>query len=422
MNLPKDTEYILTENLKQIREAYEGHDPDMSKPLERITYAQSCIITAFVDILVENKNEKEAMNLTDDQIQELDSQIITGEEAIRILPGTGIEKTITEVVFNATARMSDILAGEPVEGSDNTPDTSVVPPEFIKVSNAPAQGFHWGGLLKKQEQKTPIPQDNVPDTPTMAKIRNTLSRTGIFTLECHNGQTGAGSAVVDRININELKGCVVIRDMLLELARKKDEKKPEQKKPPRYFFDLETFKIIRPGECARLSADEDIQWDRYLEVTEADLPYLRKPEGDWEFRKVEKGDSFYHEVQDMEDYIIAATAVFDNECYQNFLQGYRWCRPVGKEEDTRLSFEELKQRLHIAARTGFALDELKRAFKKEEDTPRMQKIRDTLYHSGRLELVCSNGKTVVDTININSLRGCVAIKDLLLSLAKELDS
>jgi hypothetical protein len=67
----------------------------------------------------------------------------------------------------------------------------------------------------------------------------------------------------------------------------------------------------------------------YLEVQESDLPYLEKPEGDWEFRKVEIGEEFLNTILECGNYThhrISERCHFHTNFY-SFLSGYRWCKP-----------------------------------------------------------------------------------------------
>ena len=125
----------------------------------------------------------------------------------------------------------------------------------------------------------------------------------------------------------------------------------------------------------------------YLEVTEADLPYLKKPDGDWKFRKPVLGEDTFR-------------TIFGNDCPSikhgtivnaSVMEGYRWCK-------------------------------VKKAGTVATDTPTMAKIRDILYHSGSLVLKCSTAGEEIGSININDLRGCVVIKEALLDLAQKKDN
>lgn len=124
----------------------------------------------------------------------------------------------------------------------------------------------------------------------------------------------------------------------------------------KYFFSKKTLNVlmVRDGLLVRLlsiagveiegdpTAWKDIQRvapNGYLEVTEADLPYLEKPflrklEGDWEFRKVELGDTYLRD--DVVEFRESAPVNdVDLIACQDRFDGYRWCAPKGdskKEE------------------------------------------------------------------------------------------
>jgi hypothetical protein len=70
-----------------------------------------------------------------------------------------------------------------------------------------------------------------------------------------------------------------------------------------------------------------------LEVLEIDLPYLKKPEGEWEFRKVvvSEDEVFWGVHPDGCVYdcnIITGANVTFLKMIQRDLSGYRWCRPA----------------------------------------------------------------------------------------------
>lgn len=99
--------------------------------------------------------------------------------------------------------------------------------------------------------------------------------------------------------------------------------------PARHFFNLNTHKIWA-GEFASEFYPPPT-W--LIEVQDCDLPYLERPEGCWEFRKVEVGD----------DFLVCRRNDAKKECLhggiatnvtagliptvKKILSGYRWCRP-----------------------------------------------------------------------------------------------
>ena len=68
-----------------------------------------------------------------------------------------------------------------------------------------------------------------------------------------------------------------------------------------------------------------------IEVQESDLPYLEKPDGDWEFREVESSDTeaffgFQQVTSARGNIITGVSDVFLNQI-QSTLSGRRWCAP-----------------------------------------------------------------------------------------------
>ena len=53
--------------------------------------------------------------MNEEQIQEIDKHICIIEQTVKMLEPTGTNPLVRETVFGATAKMSDILAGEGVE-------------------------------------------------------------------------------------------------------------------------------------------------------------------------------------------------------------------------------------------------------------------------------------------------------------------
>jgi hypothetical protein len=64
--------------------------------------------------------------------------------------------------------------------------------------------------------------------------------------------------------------------------------------------------------------------EQTIEVRSQDLDYLRKPDGDWEFRKVVEGDTW---AQRTDDGIVEMPNTFISIGMSAVLSGYRWCRP-----------------------------------------------------------------------------------------------
>lgn len=72
---------------------------------------------------------------------------------------------------------------------------------------------------------------------------------------------------------------------------------------------------------------DDVVKGKAIEVKEADLPYLKKPEGEWEFRKP---DIEYEYISYFwEDGVSSYGPVIRYESTCSVLDGYRWCRKVG---------------------------------------------------------------------------------------------
>lgn len=95
---------------------------------------------------------------------------------------------------------------------------------------------------------------------------------------------------------------------------------PEEK--ARWLFDTKTHLIYE------VTRDDDLGvcMDNKIEVQEGDLPYLKKPEGDWEFRKMGMDDTC--------GYILYVNgtecgAIVGREWGERVggLSGYRWCKP-----------------------------------------------------------------------------------------------
>jgi len=108
----------------------------------------------------------------------------------------------------------------------------------------------------------------------------------------------------------------------------------EKKERIRYFFSPKTYIV---GKCVEGTSRESSLLAREktgycFEVTESDLPYLEKPEGEWEFRKPEPSDSFLDVGQDRKDIAKGwLWAVLEGTPLEG-LNGMRWCRPRPGEE------------------------------------------------------------------------------------------
>lgn len=106
--------------------------------------------------------------------------------------------------------------------------------------------------------------------------------------------------------------------------------------PPRYFFMLDAQKVCSPvtqdmpdvlRHCLSCMGD-----GLFIEVQEDDLPYLKKPEGEWEFRRPLKDDK-YASMGALEkhgrhlfcharnDWVDPSKGTWDP------LNHYRWCQP-----------------------------------------------------------------------------------------------
>ena len=78
------------------------------------------------------------------------------------------------------------------------------------------------------------------------------------------------------------------------------------------------------------SVDELCEGGYWLEIREKDLPYMKKPNGDWEFRKARAGDIIMT-VSVLGDTTQAGTFKAASAC-TSVLGGYRWCRVDAKVE------------------------------------------------------------------------------------------
>jgi len=99
--------------------------------------------------------------------------------------------------------------------------------------------------------------------------------------------------------------------------------------PVRYFFNLTSLGL----RALRYPSEKTLAGVNDLEVQESCLPYLKKPEGEWEFRKVEVGDALIvcKRSDDKHEYhhggVAGAVTSFNVDFLLKFLSGYRWCRP-----------------------------------------------------------------------------------------------
>jgi len=102
---------------------------------------------------------------------------------------------------------------------------------------------------------------------------------------------------------------------------------PKEKK--RWFFQLRTYRIVSPV-CwiDTLAWTQNVEKGIAIEFKESELPYLKKPEGDWEFRIVEKNDLYiiYLGGKQGVESILDCTPVRAKQ----ILSGYRWCKPKEK--------------------------------------------------------------------------------------------
>lgn len=182
------------------------------------------------------------VHINDEQIQEIDRHICIIEKTIKMLEPTGTNPLVRETVFGATAKISDILAGEPVLTKEDMALRSARTDNMEGIQNA--------------FPDVPLPKDTNKD----------------------------------------------------------------EKKPVRYFFNLITLKTHAslPNPCIE---------EEWLEVTEENLPYLKKPAGEWEFRKYEDGETVLGYKSDGHgDPMIAACPPFVDDS-NVVLSRYRWCKP-----------------------------------------------------------------------------------------------
>ncbi len=105
----------------------------------------------------------------------------------------------------------------------------------------------------------------------------------------------------------------------------------------RYFFDLFYERVIKTGENGKMQVGMFDSWHydtlcdecKAIEVTEADLPYLKKPDGEWEFRVPDAGDVivFVNVTDGVYDGhgVVAETSAGGHSAWS--LSGYRWCKP-----------------------------------------------------------------------------------------------
>jgi hypothetical protein len=95
----------------------------------------------------------------------------------------------------------------------------------------------------------------------------------------------------------------------------------EEPKTGRWFFHIPTLTVHEVVPFVYKAYLEDSQLhDSWLEVQEGDMPYLQKPEGDWEFRIPMIGDTFIG----IDGNIFVSKMDHDDKAMYG---GRRWCKP-----------------------------------------------------------------------------------------------
>lgn len=108
----------------------------------------------------------------------------------------------------------------------------------------------------------------------------------------------------------------------------------------RYIMTVRNERVFFP--CGFESSCSASSWldGGAIEIEEADLPYLKEPEGDWAFRKAVIGDEYIAMQNvfagDMRHHPVTDICNENSYPSDKWLSGYRWCKPTNKHAGTTL--------------------------------------------------------------------------------------
>lgn len=299
--------------------------------------------------------EKEAAKTIDDtQIQEIDKHICVIESTVKMLERNSVDTLVRETVFAATAKISDILAGE---GSEKKPDEKKPARYFFALETFAilTHGQAVAGLLKRSclfdDLYLEVAEENLP---YLKEPAGAWEFREVGTLENYIGYTPTGHGkqmrgpACEHPSLGQKRWCEPAKP----IAKKKE-------KTVRYFFNLGTKRVLKyigtqgspyensdgvvtnPEGCIgdlstylELFGKAGKAGKGCLEVAEENLPYLKKPEGEWEFRKYNDGDTVLEYKTDGHGGPVYASCPPFVDDSNVVLRRYRWCKPRKVEPKT----------------------------------------------------------------------------------------